>query len=103
MFAMMSKYAVAVLGTLVAVLGVVVVLGALRMVWMQKTIDKQNVELGVVAAMSQQQEVKIVESKHIEEKIKVVTQDKVEYIERYPYDENKSDCDNAAAVLDSIF
>ena len=103
MLSWISKYLVAILGTVVVTLLVVLVLGYWKMTSMQDTIDKQNVELGVVAAMSQAQEVKIVESKQIEEKVKVVTQDKIEYIERYPYDENKSDCDNAAAVLSASF
>lgn len=98
-----SEYLVAILGTVVVGLLVVIGLGYWKMTGMQDTIDKQNVELGVVAAMGQVQEVKIVESKQIEEKIKVVTQDKIEYIERFPYDSNKSDCDNAAAVLSASF
>lgn len=98
-----SEYLVVILGTIVGVLLFVIALGYWKMSGMQDTIDKQNVELGVVAALSQTQEVKIVESKQIEEKLKVVTQDKIEYIERFPYDENKSDCDNAAAILSTSF
>lgn len=103
MVAVMSKYLVAVLSTLVVLLLVVVALGYWKMSGMQDTIDKQNVELGVVAAMSQAQEVKIVESKQVEEKLKVVTQDKIQVIKEYVYDNNKSDCGNAAAVLSASF
>lgn len=69
----------------------------------QEEINNLNVQLGIVSGLSTQQEVKIVESQKIEEKLKVVTQDKIHVITEYVYDENKSDCDNAAIMLDGTF
>lgn len=66
-------------------------------------IEKLNVQLGVVAGLSQNQKVKIVESKVIEEKIKVVTQDRLKMIKEYVPDENKSDCENGADIIRSTF
>lgn len=103
MLSLASKYLLPVLVTVIAGLLVVVGLGYWKMSSMQETIDKQNVELGVVAAMSQVQEVKVVESRVIEEKLKVVTQDKIKVVTEYEYDENKSDCDNGAAIISTTF
>lgn len=89
------------------VLLVVSILGNGLLTWMWNNAKEENtnlnVQLGIVTAASQAQEVKVVESKVIEEKLKVVTKNKIEYIERFPYDENKSDCDNAAAILSTSF
>lgn len=68
-----------------------------------KKIEKLNVELGVVAGLSQNQEVKIVESKVIEEKIHVVTQDRLKMVKEYVIDENKSDAENGIAIMRRIF
>lgn len=69
----------------------------------QNEINKLNVELGVVAGLSQNQEVKVVESKVIEEKIHVVTADKLKTVKEYVYDENKSDCENGIAIMRRVF
>lgn len=66
-------------------------------------IEKLNVELGVVAGLSQNQEVKIVESKVIEEKIHVVTQDRLKTVKEYAIDENKSDCENGINLMRRVF
>lgn len=66
-------------------------------------IEKLNVELGVVAGLSQNQEVKIVESKVIEEKIKVITQDRLKTVKEYVIDENSSDCENGVNIMRSVF
>ncbi len=66
-------------------------------------IEKLNVELGVVAGLSQNQEVKIVESKVIEEKIHVVTQDRIKMLKEYVIDENKSDAENGIAIMRRVF
>ena len=66
-------------------------------------IEKLNVELGVVAGLSQNQEVKIVESKVIEEKIHVVTQDRLKTIKEYVIDGNKTDAENGIAVMRRVF
>lgn len=90
-------------GTLlvISVLGNVVFYFAYKSLGKDKS--KLETELGVVAGLSQQQEVRIVEAKQIEEKIKVVTQDRVIKVKEYVYDNNKSDCDNAASVLTTTF
>lgn len=103
MLNLLSKYVVVILGTLVSVLLIVSALGYWRMSMMQSTIDKQNVELGVVAAMSQAQDVRVVESKTIEEKIKVVTNEKLKVVKEYIYDNNKTECDNAINLMRSTF
>lgn len=103
MLSLLSKYILPVLVTVIVMMAAVIGLGYWKMTGMQDTIDNQNVQLGVIAAMSQAQEVKIVESKQIEEKVKIVTQDKIQVIKEYVYDSNKSDCDNAAAILSSNF
>lgn len=69
----------------------------------QNEINNLNVELGVVAGLSQNQEVKVVESKVIEEKIHVVTADKLKIVKEYVYDENKSDCENGIAIMRRVF
>lgn len=69
----------------------------------QNDINNLNVELGVVAGLSQNQEVKVVESKVIEEKIHVVTADKLKIVKEYVYDENKSDCENGIAIMRRVF
>lgn len=69
----------------------------------QDEINKLNVELGVTAGLSQNQEVKVVESKVIEEKIHVVTAEKLKTVKEYVYDENKSDCENGIAIMRRIF
>lgn len=66
-------------------------------------IEKLNVELGVVAGLSQNQEVKIVESKVIEEKIHVVTQDRIKMLKEIAIDENKSDCENGINLMRRVF
>lgn len=100
---MISRYITAVLGTLLAVsilanigLGIWVYVGS-------KERTKLETELGVVAGLSQQQEVKVVEAKQIEERIKVVTQDKIKVVKEYVYDNNKSDCDNAIDLMRTVF
>ena len=103
MITFLSKYVIAIMGTLIGVLVITCTLGYWRMSSMQNTIDKQNVELGVVAAMSQQQKVKIVESKSIEQKIKVVTQEKIKVVKEYIYDNNKTECDNAINRMRTVF
>lgn len=103
MLNLLSKYLVAILGTLLGVSLIVLLLGSWRMSVMQDTIDKQNVELGVVAAMSQVQDVRVVESKVIEEKIKVVTNEKLKVVKEYVYDENKTECDNAIDLMRTTF
>ena len=62
-------------------------------------IEKLNVELGVVAGLSQNQEVKIVESKVIEEKIRLVTNERLKIQKEYVYDTNKSDCENGMDII----
>ena len=69
----------------------------------QKEINSLNVELGVVAGLSQNQEVKIVESKVIEEKIHVVTQDRLKTVKEYIIDENKSDFENGINLMRRVF
>jgi hypothetical protein len=69
----------------------------------QDEINKLNVELGVTAGLSQNQEVKVVESKVIEEKIRVVTAEKLKTVKEYVYDENKSDCENGIAIMRRVF
>lgn len=69
----------------------------------QNEINKLNVELGVTAGLSQNQEVKVVESKVIEEKIHVVTAEKLKTVKEYVYDENKSDCENGIAIMRRVF
>lgn len=69
----------------------------------QDEINKLNVELGVTAGLSQNQEVKVVESKVIEEKIHVVTAEKLKTVKEYVYDENKSDCENGIAIMRRVF
>lgn len=69
----------------------------------QDEINKLNVSVGVAAGLSAHQEVKIVESKVIEEKIKVVTNERILQTKEYVYDENKSDCDNGMALMRSVF
>lgn len=69
----------------------------------QNEINKLNVELGVTAGLSQNQEVKVVESKVIEEKIHVVTAEKLQTVKEYVYDENKSDCENGIAIMRRVF
>ncbi|MDD2267459.1 hypothetical protein [Sulfuricurvum sp.] len=69
----------------------------------QNEIDKLNVNIGVAAALSQQQKVKIVEAKVIEEKIHVVTRDRIQKVKEYPYDANKTDCQNGITVMRSVF
>lgn len=69
----------------------------------QNEINKLNVELGVVAGISQNQEVKVIESKVIEEKIHVVTAEKLKIVKEYIYDENKSDCENGIAIMRRVF
>ncbi len=69
----------------------------------QNEINNLNVELGVVAGLSQNQEVKVVESKVIEEKIHVVTAEKLKIVKEYVYDENKSDCENGIAIMRRVF
>lgn len=90
-------------GTLLAVS----VFGNVMFYWAYSSLEKDKTkletELGVTAGLSQQQEVKIVEAKSIEEKIKVVTQDRVIKVKEYVYDNNKSDCNNAASVLTTTF
>jgi len=66
-------------------------------------IEKMNVELGVVAGLSQNQEVKIVESKVIEEKIHVATQDRLKMAKEVVIDENKSDAQNGIAIMRTVF
>lgn len=66
-------------------------------------IEKLNIELGVVAGLSQNQEVKIVESKVIEEKIHVVTQDRLKTVKEYIVDENSSDCENGINLMRRVF
>lgn len=69
----------------------------------QREINSLNVELGVAAGLSQNQEVKVVESKVIEEKIHVVTAEKLKTVKEYVYDENKSDCENGIAIMRRVF
>ncbi|MFY9141453.1 hypothetical protein [Sulfuricurvum sp.] len=69
----------------------------------QEEINKLNVNIGVTAALSQQQQVKVVESKVIEEKIHVITNDKLKTVKEYVYDQNKSDCDNGIAIMRGVF
>lgn len=94
---------ISILGTL---LFVSIVSNAL-MYWSWTIVNDKNIkletELGVVAAMSQAQEVKVVEAKKVEEKVKIVTQDKIKVVKEYVYDNNKSDCDNAINVLTGTF
>lgn len=66
-------------------------------------IENLNVELGTVAGLSQNQEVKVVESKVIEEKIHVVTQDRLKTVKEYVIDENKSDCENGINLMRRVF
>ena len=103
MLAMINKYLVAILGTTVVGMGLVI--GVLS--WMlhseRAEVTRLTTELGTVAAMSKEQEVKVVESQKIEERIKVVAQDKIHVITEYVYDENKSDCDNAIDVMRTVF
>lgn len=98
-----KQIALVVTGTLLAVsvLGNVVFYFAYSSLSKEKS--KLETELGVTAGLSQQQEIKVVEAKHTEEKIKVVTQDKIQVVKEYVYDNNKSDCDNAISVLTTAF
>lgn len=64
-------------------------------------IEKLNIELGVVAGLSQHQEVRIVESKVIEDKIHVVTNERLKIQKEYVYDTNKSDCENGMDIISS--
>jgi len=103
MFDWIKTYLIGILGTLL-----IVSIAANGMLWYmndskQDEINKLNVNIGVTAALSQQQEVKIVESKVIEEKIHIVTQEKLKPIKEYIYDANKSDCDNGIAIMRTVF
>ncbi|MDD5159704.1 MAG: hypothetical protein PHI47_06600 [Sulfuricurvum sp.] len=98
-----KTYLIGILATLLAVSIV-----SNTMLWFmnsskQDEINKLNVELGVTAGLSQNQEVKVVESKVIEEKIHVVTAEKLQTVKEYVYDQNKSDCDNGIAIMRTVF
>lgn len=69
----------------------------------QKEINKLNVNIGVASGLSQNQEVRIIESKVIEEKIKFVTQERIKEVKEYVYDTNKSECDNAISSMRLVF
>lgn len=100
---LINKYVVAILGTLLVVC--LIAIGTL--VWLNKSLDKDlstcNESLAVVANMSHEQEIKVIESKQIEERIKVLTQDKIKIVKEYVYDENKTECDNAIDRMRTIF
>lgn len=89
-----GKYLIAILCTALVALMIAFGFQTLKVNRLEAKTERQAVELGVVAAMSQNQEIKIVESKLVEERIKVLTQDKIKYVTEYVYDENKSECDN---------
>lgn len=98
-----KSYLIGMLATLLAVS-----IAANTMLWFvnsskQEDINKLNVELGVAAGLSQNQEVKVVESKVIEEKIHVVTNERIKEVKEYVYDENKSDCENGIAIMRRVF
>jgi len=65
----------------------------------QEEINKLNVNIGVASGLSQNQEVRIVESKTIEDKIHVVTNEKLKIVKEYVYDKNKTECDNAIDII----
>lgn len=98
-----KTYLIGILATLIAVS--IVSNGVLWFMNLSKQdeINKLNVELGVAAGLSQNQEVKVVESKVIEEKIHVVTAEKLKTVKEYVYDENKSDCENGIAIMRRVF
>lgn len=103
MLTMISDYIVPVLVAFLLAAGVTIGVLLWKLDSADKTIVELNTQLGVVAAMSQQQEVKIVEAKKVEEKLKVVYQDKIKVVTEYVYDENKSDCDNAIDLMRNVF
>ena len=99
----LSKYIVAILGTISAML-FVALLGSLW--WVSDITDKlevANTSLGVVAAMSQQQEVKIVEADKIVKEIQWKTNDRIQVVKEYVYDVNKTDCANAIDSMRRTF
>jgi len=65
----------------------------------QEEINKLNVNIGVASGLSQNQEVRVVESKVIEEKIRLVTNEKLKIVKEYVYDTNKSDCENGMDII----
>jgi hypothetical protein len=65
----------------------------------QEEINKLNVNIGVTSGLSQNQEVRVIESKRIEEKIHVVTNEKLKIVKEYVYDTNKSDCENGMGII----
>lgn len=92
-----------VFATLSAVLTVLLILSGVYGWYQSREVEKLNVSLGVVAGLSQAQEVKIVELKVIEEKIKVVTNERIKEVREHVYDENKSECDNAIDSMRGVF
>lgn len=65
----------------------------------QEEINKLNVNIGVATGLSQNQEVRIVESKVIEDRIHVVTNERLKIQKEYIYDTNKSDCENGISII----
>lgn len=99
MFDWIKTYLIGILATLL-----VVAIASNAVLWYmnsskQDKIDNLNVSLGVASGLSQHQEVRVVESKVIEEKIKVVTNEKIIKVKEYVYDENKSDSENGIAII----
>lgn len=101
---MMTNNAIVyVLLTVIAMLVAIMIGGGFVINHLNGKLDIANTNLGVVAAMSQQQEVKVVESKKIEERVQVVTQDKIKFVKEYVYDANKTDCANAIDSMRNTF
>lgn len=99
MFTAISNSIVSILVTLLMVCLVVIGLFVRQNNSLDDDLSTCNESLAVVANMSHEQEVKVVEAKQVEERIKVLTQDRIQIVKEYVYDENKTDCDNA---IDSI-
>lgn len=100
---MLGKYIVAILGTLTVVL----ITMAGIMLWnnwrLEAKVQELKIGLAVAEAASKNQEVKIVESKVIEEKLKVITKDKIKVVKERVYDANKTECDNTIAIMRTVF
>lgn len=103
MFDWIKTYLIGILVTLL-----IVSITANGMLWYmndskQEEINKLNVNIGVTAALSQQQVVKIVESNKIVKDIQWKTNDRIKIVKEYIYDANKTDCANAIDAMRNTF
>jgi hypothetical protein len=99
----LSKYIVAILATVASMLFIALLGSSIWIYFLSGKLEVANVNLGVASALSQQQEIKIVESDKIVKEIQWKTNDRIHTVKEYVYDANKTDCANAIDSMRNTF